>query len=100
MERELWKTLYQWLLEHATQRGPKGVWYSNTLIAAVWLWAVLHERAVSWATDPRNWPDDLLTFELPSQSTLSRRLNSESFRRFLAALHESLNDQQFHPHLD
>lgn len=95
MERELWNTLYQWILEHANGRRCKGVWYSDTLIAAVWLWAVLHERSVSWATQPCNWPKDLLTFELPSQPTLSRRLKRESFRLFLATLHESLNHRRF-----
>ena len=90
MERELWLILYRWLCQHAKDRGPRGVWYTNTLVAAVWLWAVLHERAVCWATQPCNWPADLLDFPLPSQSTMSRRLRSHSFEQFLAELHESL----------
>ena len=96
MERELWRTLYRWLLNHAKHPRPKSVWYTDQLIAAVWLWAVLHERSVTWASNRRNWPEDLLTFELPSQPTLSRRLNCERFKQFLAAMHQSLNDQQFH----
>ena len=99
MERELWLTLYRWILHHANldprRRGPKGVWYTDALVAAVWLWAVLHDRAVCWATQRCNWPDDLLHFELPSQSTMSRRLNNASFKQFLAELHQTLNRTRF-----
>ena len=98
MERELWQTLYRWLLEHSKERGPRGVWYTNTLIAGVWLWAVLHERPVSWACEPRHWPADLLSFSLPSQSTLSRRLNSTAFQGFLADFLQSLRTQVFDAH--
>jgi hypothetical protein len=92
MERELWVILYHWLLEHATRHHrPKGAWYSDRIIVAVWLWAVLHERAGSWAVQRRNWPAELLCFQLPSQSTLSRRLRSDRLQHLLAHLHEALN---------
>jgi hypothetical protein len=92
MERELWSILYRWLTTHTNRPRPRGAWYSDALIASVWFWAVLHERATSWASDRRNWPKDLLDFPLPSQSTLSRRLGSERFARFLADLHAALRE--------
>jgi hypothetical protein len=42
----------------------------------VWLWAVLHERPVSWACREENWPPGLWPGLLPSQPTLSRRLRT------------------------
>jgi hypothetical protein len=96
MERELWLTMYRWVTAHAkTAARPAGVRYTDAAVAAVWLWAVLHDRATSWAADARNWPRDLLTFELPSQSTLSRRLRTAGFRAFLAGLHDALAGRHF-----
>lgn len=93
MERELFVRLYRLLRQVARQRPrPKRIQFSDALVVAVYLWAALHDRPVSWATRRQNWPRDLLDFELPAQSTMSRRLRGDGVRRTMAALHELLHD--------
>jgi hypothetical protein len=91
MERELWLQLYR-LLRDAAPRLPrrKRLRFGETLVVAVYLWAALHDRPVCWATQRRNWPRDLPPFELPSQSTMSRRLRGDRVAALMAALHERL----------
>jgi hypothetical protein len=84
MEREHWKQLYalaQRLGKSLQDRGR----YTTAFIIGVFLWAVVHDRPVSWACRPENWPSDLRPYRLPSQSTMSRRLRSASVTALLAA---------------
>jgi hypothetical protein len=82
MERELWTSLYR-ILRRLDK--PFGGWkYSASDVLAVYFWAVVHDRPVSWAADIGNWPADLLLPELPSQSTLSRRLRRDDARRLMS----------------
>ena len=65
---------------------PCGCSTSDIIIAAVYQWAVIHDRPVSWACDERNWPvaDRWRPFlSLPSQSCMSRRLRRPSLTRLL-----------------
>jgi len=59
-------------------------------IVGVLLWACVHDRPVSWACQPKNWPPDLLPDPLPSQSTVSRRSKSVEVLRLTAALERLL----------
>ena len=91
MERELFVALYRLLRRLARHRPRrKRTRVGDAIIVAVYLWAALHDRPVVWATRRRNWPRDLLDFELPAQSTMSRRLRSEGVRELMAALNDAL----------
>src|SRR5688572_33165622 len=90
LERERFLRLYHLLRTLAPASRPGHCIYSDVLILMVYAWAVLHERPVSWAVDRRHWPQTLLGFDLPSQSTLSRRLRRPSLQQLLARLHEHL----------
>jgi hypothetical protein len=90
MERELWLVLYRLL-----QAIGSWAWYSTTKyadaqIAAVYLWAVLHDRPVTWACDKKNWASDLWPQALPSQPTMSRRLHTIEVQRILVQLESVL----------
>lgn len=88
MERELWKALY--VLAVGLDK-PWGCWrYSTAEIVAVYLWAVVHDRPTSWAADPREWPEDLRPAQLPSQSTLSRRLQHGETVELMTAVEQQL----------
>jgi hypothetical protein len=88
MERELWKALY--CLAKQLDR-PWGRWrYSTAEIAAVYFWAVLHERPTNWAINPQEWPDDLRPVWLPPQSTLSRRLRQTETVDLMTAVEQHL----------
>jgi len=84
MERELWPIVYRALRAAAREVTQKYVQYHPWAIAAVLLWAALHDRPVSWACDARNWSTTRLRpAELPSESTMSRRAGRAGFAVFL-----------------
>ena len=87
MERELWPPLYRLLREVGKDFHQKNVTYQPWALAAVLLWAALHDRTISWACQRRHWSTTTLKpAQLPSASTLSRRLYSVSTGLFLRAL--------------
>jgi len=84
MERELWPLLYHELQAAAAEFRQKYVQYQPWAVAAVLLWAALHDRPVSWACDGRNWSTTRLRpAALPSQPTVSRRTRRAGFGLFL-----------------
>jgi hypothetical protein len=84
MERELWKSLY------AIAIGldkPRGRWkYSTADIVLVYLWCVICDRPMCWAVQPANWPSELRPFCLPSQATLSRRMQHADAQQLMTAI--------------
>jgi hypothetical protein len=49
--------------------------HRDSVVLLTALWAALHNKPLSWATNPKHWPADLRPRGgLPSQSTMSRRL--------------------------
>jgi IS5 family transposase len=91
MERELWPLLYRSIREAARDFRQKYVQYQPWAVAAVLLWAALHDRPLAWACDPRHWTTTRLRpARLPSQSTVSRRTRRAAFGCFLNLLTEHL----------
>src|SRR5262245_21720236 len=87
MERELWKVVYTGLKTVAWRFHQKYVQLQPWRIAAVLLWAALHDRPVSWACDKRNWSTTRRKpGRLPSEATMSRRAKKTSFALFLNAV--------------
>ena len=81
MERELWKPLYYTL---RLLDKPWGFWkYSASDISAVYCWAVVHDRPMSWATQGENWPEELRPKAFASQSTLSRRMRHADVQQLM-----------------
>jgi hypothetical protein len=84
MERELWPLIYQSLRVVARSFDQKSVQYHAWEIAAVLLWAAIHDRSREWACDPRHWSTTRLRpREIPSPSTISRRTKKVAFEIFL-----------------
>jgi hypothetical protein len=93
MERELWPLLYRLLLSTAKDFHQKNVTFQPWILAAVLLWAALHDRPPSWACDQRHWSTTRLQpVELPSPSTISRRLYTVATGLFLHALEQRIRD--------
>jgi IS5 family transposase len=91
MERELWPLLYRTLVDAAGEVRQKYVRYQPGVVAAVVLWAALHDRPLGWACDPGHWATTALRPDrLPSQSTVSRRSRRAAFGCFLNLLSERL----------
>jgi hypothetical protein len=93
MERELWPLLYRLLQATAKDFQQKYVTYQPWVLAAVLLWAALHDRPLSWACREDHWSTTRLRpVQLPSPATLSRRLYSVGTGLFLHALEQRLRD--------
>jgi hypothetical protein len=88
MERELWLSLY--LLAKQTRVWGPGWRFSTVDILMVYLWAAVHDRPMCWATEPRNWPDDLRPPRLPSQSQLSRRMRGPDVLEIMSEVEDQL----------
>lgn len=96
MERQLWKSILALLGDACNGRIRVSRGYSSFDIARVWLWAVLHDRPVSWSCIGDNWPAHERPESIPSNSTMSRRLRSPE----LAALLKKLEDDVLRPQFD
>jgi hypothetical protein len=81
MEAQLYRSLYElvWSLAHAQQKRTR---FNDRIIVMVYLWSVLWDRSVSWACDPANWAGRN-AFELPSDSTMSRRLRTVGVQQLI-----------------
>jgi Transposase DDE domain len=90
MERELWLALYKLVRELGTSPWFSLASFFDWEIVAVYLWAVIHDRPTSWACDAANWPKEMWDRQLPSQSTMSRRLYATEVQRLLAAMERRL----------
>lgn len=95
MERELWPSLYRLLREVGKDFVQKYVSYPPWVIAAVQLWAALHDRTRAWACQRRHWSTTTLKpSRLPSASTLSRRGDGLVVAALLRALEQRIRDTQ------
>lgn len=87
MDHELWKQLSHAMFDVA-RAFPKSTrqTFDTHHIARVYLWAVLHDRPVSWATRRSSWHWRTRPSALPNQSTMSRRLRGGQIWRFIEKL--------------
>lgn len=78
MERELWSELIDVVHEAARDHRQRQRHFRDETIVLTWLWAVLHDRPISWATSRSNWPFYMRIKHLPTSSTMSRRMRIPS----------------------
>ena len=83
MERQLWKSIVNVLNEVDKPKHDGRCTYTSVVIVKVWMWAVVHDRPVSWACKRSNWPPHEQRWRHPSCTTLSRRLRSAQVRGLL-----------------
>ena len=91
MDREHWNQLYA-LAERLGKTFQDRGRYTTAFIVGVFLWAVIHDRPVSWACRRENWPEELRPRCLPSQSTMSRRLRCASTTEVLTAMEAAFQE--------
>ena len=87
MDHELWSQLSHAMFDVA--RGfvklPRRT-YDTHRIVRVYLWAVLHDRPVDWATRKDSWFSLTRPARIPDQSTMSRRLKHPETIAFMHKL--------------
>jgi len=90
MEDELWKGVYQVIVKTGKQiRSPRKQ-FADWWIVMTFLWAVVHDRPVSWACQRRNWPVAEQYRRFPSPATISRRLRTPTVQQLLQAVEHSV----------
>lgn len=92
MDRDTWIVL-ECAAKIAARRLPKPrrcFEYSDRQIILLWLWSVMHERAVGWACERENLPRWFRPRRLPSESQLYKRVATERFELARRLLHEVL----------
>jgi hypothetical protein len=90
MELELFNSSVQSISQLFKPKRSKNFTFTDLDILKVWFWSVIHDRPVSWATQPRNWAIHLRKHALPTDSTMSRRLRTKSIKEFLKALEQKI----------
>lgn len=88
MERQIWKKIVTILKQVDKPKESARYRFKSSDIVRVILWAVLHDRPISWATRSENWPIHLRRYPLPSSTTISRRYRSKNVQRLLQQLEE------------
>lgn len=95
MERELWPRLYHLVMSVGESIRLVDVTYQPHIIILTFLWAALHDRPVGWACDKRNWTTTTLSpAQIPSASTLSRRLRRIDAAMFMRLVVEKIRDTE------
>jgi hypothetical protein len=92
MDRELWT-----FVVHAVDRALVGVpyigraqRYNDRLIVLMLIWAVWHDRCLSWACDRRHYGDLFRPRVVPSISWFARRVKTDRVRELLQRVNDDL----------
>ena len=86
MERRLFQCLNRRLRRLGQRRRNARFTYTDSTVAAVYLWAVINDRPTQWACRVENWRGVRMPPGLPSASQMSRRLRTPSVRKLLDRL--------------
>jgi hypothetical protein len=93
MDRDIW-TLVMDAIRRATRRGVKSSVlnprFADSLILAMYLWTVWHDRPLCWASDRSHYGSLFRPRKLPSVSQFTRRVKTDSVRIALQAVHDDL----------
>lgn len=91
MERELWPGLYHAVREVGERVHQQGQRYQPWVLVLTYLWAALHDRPVKWACKACHWSTTRLKpLQIPSSSTMSRRVYKVAMGVFWRLLEEHL----------
>ena len=88
MERQLWKKIVDAITNACKPIKCPGCTFDCVSIVKTWLWAVVHDRSVSWACNQDNWPPYYRRNPIPSDSTISRRLGTHEVLDLLRQVEE------------
>jgi hypothetical protein len=87
MEAQLLRAIVAAVIELAKRkRSCEG--FGDVDIVRVFYWSVIHDRPICWACDRRNWPLYWQRKQLPSNTTMSRRLRTPRMLALLTTLEQ------------
>lgn len=92
MEYRLYLQMYEIVVTLSKSQTCKGKRFSNAWIVLTLLWSILHDRPISWACDPENWPKEEAWHAIPSNSTMSRRLRTVPVQTLMVQVESHVRD--------
>ncbi len=101
MSSHVWRLVYH-TLRRVNRRIPKkgrACHYPDTLIVAMYLWAVFHDRPLCWAVDRSNYSSVFRPRRLLSRSQFGRRIRSARCQALLDALNRELAEVEEVPNI-
>lgn len=92
MDRDIWNQLAKSVKACVRKlpRPRRRFDYSDGLIVQMWLWAVFHDRPLSWASQRTSYSSLFRPRRLPSNSQFNKRVNTFRFGRLRILLHREL----------
>ncbi len=95
MSSREWKSVYTTLkqLNRSLPRAKRKCTYSDPLIVAMYIWAVLHERPLCWAVQRISYNRIFRPRRLPSYSQFKRRVRTPRFGRMLEEVNAHLSQR-------
>lgn len=90
MEHVIWKAIVELVRRHRSGYRTGRDDYTDADILLTFFWAVLHDRPISWACRRSSWPIYDRRRRLPTPSTMSRRLRTETIQALLVELEDDV----------
>jgi hypothetical protein len=92
MDSQVWRTVYRMIVSANRRipgvgRTPK---YSDTLIVAMYCWAVWHDRPLCWASERSHYNTLFRPRSLPSNSQFCKRIKTPRVLQILQEVHDRL----------
>jgi hypothetical protein len=92
MEHKLWREILE-IVRSIAARRPARCTFTDDAIVLTYLWAVLHDRPVSWACRRGSWPIHDRRRPLPTPSTMTRRLRTASVQKLINTIEKQLREK-------
>jgi hypothetical protein len=94
MSSQVWKTVYHAIrmVNRSIAREGRRPTHPDTLIVAMYLWSVGHDRPLCWAADRANYTSVFRPRRLPSRSQFCRRIKTQHCQAILRGVHRRLAD--------
>ena len=92
MRSYTWKTVYPTIvrMNRTLPRTGRKCQFHDTLIVAMYLWSVIHDRPMCWAADRANYYGPFRPRRLPSRSQFCRRIASPRCEALLRVVQREL----------
>ena len=93
MDSHVWHEIYRTivLVNREIPRLGRRPRYSDSLIVAMYVWSVAHDRPLCWACDRRNYGSCFRPRALPSVSQFCKRIKTARCTKMLQRMHERLS---------
>lgn len=101
MSSHVWRLVYR-TLRRVNRRIPRQgrmCQYPDTLIVAMYLWAVFHDRPLCWAAERANYSSVFRPRRLPSRSQFGRRIRTARCQALLDALNQEFASVEDAPNI-